>query len=66
MDLAQVTERSRGFIQAAQNNRRTPRESHQRLTPEHFTKSLWTHDQGLASNLIVACGCNPAAPLPKR
>ena len=58
MDLGKFTERSRGFIQAAQTI--ATRESHQRLTPEHLLKALLDDDQGLASNLIVAAGGNPA------
>ena len=58
MDLSKFTERSRGFIQAAQTI--ATRESHQRLTPEHLLKALLDDDQGLASNLIAAAGGDPA------
>ncbi|MDW3224150.1 MAG: ATP-dependent chaperone ClpB [Paracoccaceae bacterium] len=58
MDLSKFTERSRGFIQAAQTI--ATRESHQRLAPEHILKSLMDDDQGLASNLISAAGGDPA------
>jgi ATP-dependent Clp protease ATP-binding subunit ClpB len=54
MDLSKFTERSRGFIQAAQTI--ATRDSHQRLTPEHILKALLDDDQGLASNLIAAGG----------
>ena len=54
MGLSKFTERSRGFIQAAQTI--ATRESHQRLTPEHILKALMDDDQGLASNLITASG----------
>ena len=54
MDLSKFTERSRGFIQAAQTI--ATRDSHQRLTPEHILKALLDDDQGLASNLINAAG----------
>ncbi|WP_187430669.1 Chaperone protein ClpB [Roseobacter fucihabitans] len=54
MDLSKFTERSRGFIQAAQTI--ATRESHQRLSPEHLLKALMDDDQGLASNLISAAG----------
>ena len=57
MDLSKFTERSRGFIQAAQTI--ATRESHQRLAPEHLLKALMDDDQGLASNLISAAGGNP-------
>ena len=58
MDLSKFTERSRGFIQAAQTI--ATRESHQRLTPEHILKALMDDDQGLATNLITAAGGQPA------
>ncbi len=54
MDLGKFTERSRGFVQAAQTI--ATRESHQRLAPEHILKALLDDDQGLASNLIAAAG----------
>ena len=54
MDLSKFTERSRGFVQAAQTI--TTRESHQRLTPEHILKALMDDEEGLASNLISASG----------
>ena len=57
MDLSKFTERSRGFIQAAQTI--AARESHQRLAPEHILKALMDDDQGLASNLIAASGADP-------
>ncbi len=58
MDMEKFTERSRGFIQAAQTI--AMRESHQRLSPEHLLKALMDDDQGLASNLINASGGNAA------
>ncbi|WP_298841698.1 ATP-dependent chaperone ClpB [uncultured Roseobacter sp.] len=58
MDLNRFTERSRGFIQAAQTI--ATRESHQRLAPEHLLKALLDDDQGFASNLIQAAGGKPA------
>ncbi|WP_107496624.1 ATP-dependent chaperone ClpB [Thalassobius sp. I31.1] len=54
MNLEKFTERSRGFLQAAQTI--TMRESHQRLGPEHLLKALLDDDQGLAANLITAAG----------
>ena len=54
MDLSKFTERSRGFIQAAQTI--ATREDHQRLVPEHILKALLDDDQGLAGNLITASG----------
>ena len=57
MNLEKFTERSRGFLQAAQTV--AMRESHQRLAPEHLLKALMDDDQGLASNLIKRAGGAP-------
>ncbi len=57
MNLEKFTERSRGFLQAAQTI--AMRESHQRLLPEHLLKALMDDDQGLASNLISRAGGDP-------
>ncbi len=57
MNLEKFTERSRGFIQAAQTI--ATRESHQRLAPEHLLKAIMDDDQGLASNLIRRAGGEP-------
>ncbi|WP_380055585.1 ATP-dependent chaperone ClpB [Falsihalocynthiibacter sp. SS001] len=54
MNLEKFTERSRGFVQAAQTI--AIRENHQRLTPEHLLKALLDDEQGLAANLISAAG----------
>ncbi len=59
MDLTKFTERSRGFIQAAQTI--ATRDSHQRLVPDHILKALMDDDQGLASNLISSAGGDPRA-----
>ncbi|MEX0370145.1 MAG: ATP-dependent chaperone ClpB [Tateyamaria sp.] len=61
MDLSKFTERSRGFVQAAQTI--ATRESHQRLAPEHVLKALMDDEQGLASNLITRAGGDPARVL---
>ncbi|MGQ3488073.1 ATP-dependent chaperone ClpB [Roseovarius pacificus] len=58
MDLNKFTERSRGFIQAAQTI--AMRESHQKLAPEHLLKALMDDAEGLASNLIKRAGGDPA------
>lgn len=58
MNLDKFTERSRGFIQAAQTI--AMRESHQRLAPEHLLKAIMDDEQGLASNLIRRAGGEPA------
>ena len=58
MNLEKFTERSRGFLQAAQTI--AMRESHQRLAPEHLLKAFMDDDQGLAANLIRRAGGEPA------
>ena len=58
MNLEKFTERSRGFLSAAQTI--AIRESHQRLAPEHLLKAIMDDDQGLASNLIRRAGGEPA------
>ncbi|MFO7804593.1 MAG: ATP-dependent chaperone ClpB [Paracoccaceae bacterium] len=50
MNVEKFTERSRGFIQAAQTI--AMREDHQRVMPEHLLKALMDDEQGLAANLI--------------
>ena len=57
MNMEKFTERSRGFLQAAQTI--ATRESHQRLGPEHLLKALMDDDQGLSSNLIKRAGGAP-------
>src|SRR5258708_11213448 len=61
MDIEKFTERSKGFIQAAQGL--AQRESHQRLMPEHLLKVLLDDKEGLAANLIKAAGGDPDAAL---
>src|SRR6056297_3035342 len=58
MNFNKFTERSRGFIQAAQTI--AMRESHQKLAPEHLLKALLDDPEGLASNLIKRGGGDPA------
>ena len=57
MNLEKFTERSRGFLQAAQTI--AMRESHQRVLPDHLLKALMDDDQGLAANLIRKAGGAP-------
>ncbi len=59
MNLEKLTERARGFLQAAQTI--AIRENHQKLSPEHLLKALMDDDQGLASNLIRKSGGQPEA-----
>ncbi|QNT77447.1 ATP-dependent chaperone ClpB [Entomobacter blattae] len=58
MDFQKLTERSRGFLQAAQTI--ALREFHQQLTPEHLLKALLDDEEGAASSLIRAAGGDPA------
>ena len=59
MDIEKFTERSRGFLQAAQTI--AVREFHQRLSAEHLLKALLDDEEGAASGLIRAAGGDPAA-----
>ena len=61
MDLERHTERSRGFVQAAQAL--ALREGHQRFTPEHVLKVLLDDPEGLSANLIRAAGGDPKRAL---
>ena len=54
MNMEKFTERSRGFMQAAQTI--AIREENQRVVPEHLLKALMDDDQGLATNLITRAG----------
>src|SRR5579862_2627330 len=57
MDLEKYTERSKGFVQSAQNL--ALRSGHQRLAPEHLLKVLLEDKEGLCANLITAAGGDP-------
>ncbi|ARJ69161.1 ATP-dependent chaperone ClpB [Paracoccus contaminans] len=59
MDMEKFTERSRGFLQAAQTI--AIRENNQRVVPEHLLKALMDDDQGMAANLITRSGGDAAA-----
>ena len=54
MDLEKFTERSRGFLQAAQTSAQNS--GHQRLEPIHLLKALIDDPEGLAANLVKAAG----------
>ncbi|MEO7504604.1 MAG: ATP-dependent chaperone ClpB [Sphingomicrobium sp.] len=54
MDLEKLTDRARGFLQAAQTI--AVREHHQRITPAHYLKALLDDEQGMAAGLIDAAG----------
>lgn len=57
MDIQKFTERSQGFLQAAQTIAR--REDHQSVRPEHLLKALLDDEQGMAANLIRRAGGAP-------
>src|SRR6266496_4175752 len=57
MELEKYTERSKGFVQSAQNL--ALRSGHQRLTQEHLLKVLLEDKEGLCANLIRAAGGDP-------
>jgi ATP-dependent Clp protease ATP-binding subunit ClpB len=61
MDLEKLTERARGFLQAAQTI--AVRENHQRIVPAHLLKALLDDEQGMAAGLMSAAGGDPAAAL---
>ena len=61
MDFEKFTERSRGFLQAAQTLALTS--NHQQLTPEHLLKVLLDDPEGLAANLMRAAGGDPASAI---
>jgi len=61
MDFEKYSDRSRGFIQAAQGL--ALRSSHQQITTEHLLKVLLDDDEGLAANLIRAAGGQPERAL---
>ncbi|TKD51329.1 ATP-dependent chaperone ClpB [Sphingomonas baiyangensis] len=54
MNLDKFTDRTKGFLQAAQTV--AIRMSHQRIAPEHLLKALLEDEQGMASGLIGAAG----------
>jgi len=54
MDFEKLTDRARGFLQAAQTI--AVREHHQRIAPAHLVKALLDDDQGMAAGLIEAAG----------
>ena len=61
MDFEKFTDRTKGFIQSAQNL--ALREGHQRFTPEHILKILLEDKEGLCANLMTAAGADPSAAL---
>jgi len=61
MNLDLYTERSKGFLEAAQMT--ALRLHHQALQPEHLLKALLDDREGMAAGLIRAAGGNPDAAL---
>ena len=59
MNIEKFTERTRGFLQAAQTI--AMREYHQRITPEHLIKALLDDEEGAAAGLLRAAGADPKA-----
>lgn len=57
MDFEKYTERSRGFLQAAQTMALA--RGHQRFSPEHLLKVLIDDPEGMAAGLIKAAGGQP-------
>ncbi len=61
MNFEKFTERSKGFVQAAQTI--AQREDHQRFLPEHLLKALLDDEQGMAGNLIKSASGDPRIAL---
>src|SRR5207237_2550003 len=57
MDFANLTERARGLLQAAQMEALAGR--HQNLLPEHLLKALIEDPEGLAGHLVRDAGGDP-------
>src|ERR1700759_2877611 len=56
MDFEKLTDRARGFLQAAQTI--AVREHQQRIAPAHLLKALLDDEQGMAAGLIQAAGAD--------
>ena len=56
MDMEKLTERARGFVQAAQTI--AIREQNQQLETQHLLKALLDDREGLAASLLTAAGAN--------
>ncbi|MEQ1811094.1 MAG: ATP-dependent chaperone ClpB [Terricaulis sp.] len=56
MDMEKLTERARGFVQAAQTI--AIREQNQQLETQHLLKALLDDREGLAASLLAAAGAN--------
>ncbi len=61
MNVEKYTDRSKGFVQSAQNL--ALREGHQQFSPEHLLKVLLDDEEGLASGLATRAGGRPKEAL---
>ena len=57
MDFEKLTDRARGFIQAAQTI--AVREHHQRIAPAHLLTALLEDERGMAAGRLRAAGGEP-------
>jgi ATP-dependent Clp protease ATP-binding subunit ClpB len=57
MDMEKLTERARGFVQAAQTI--ALREQNQQLDTQHLLKALLDDREGLAAELLRSAGADP-------
>ena len=58
MNIEKLTDRAKGFLQAAQTI--AIRMNHQRISPEHLAKALLDDSEGMAAGLIAKSGGDPA------
>jgi ATP-dependent Clp protease ATP-binding subunit ClpB len=58
MNLEKLTDRAKGFVQAAQTI--AIREQQQRIAPEHLLKALLDDPQGMAAGLMTKAGGDAA------
>ncbi|MGD9027972.1 MAG: Clp protease N-terminal domain-containing protein, partial [Methyloceanibacter sp.] len=61
MDFEKLSDRLKGFLQAAQTI--ALRDGNPQVTPEHFLKALLDDEQGLAAGLIARAGGDPKLAL---
>jgi ATP-dependent Clp protease ATP-binding subunit ClpB len=61
MNLDKLTDRAKGFLQAAQTI--AIRMNHQRIAPEHLLKALLDDGEGMAAGLITRAGGNAKGAL---
>ena len=61
MNIEKLTDRSKGFLQSAENY--ASKNSNQYLAPEHLLKVLLDDKEGVAASLIKEAGANPTEVL---